>query len=52
MPSTALTQLPMSAVPAFYYIVFGVIEPLLMFAILVEAIIDPGKVCMSGKGKT
>jgi len=52
MPSTTLAHLQMSAVPAFYYILFGVIEPLLTFVSLVEAIIDPGKVCVSGEGKT
>ena len=44
MPSTP-TNPPKSAVPTIYYIIFGVIEPLITFSSLLEAIISPEKVC-------
>ncbi|KAF9652199.1 hypothetical protein BDM02DRAFT_3183918 [Thelephora ganbajun] len=43
MPPT-LIQPQKSAVPTFYYIVFGIIEPLITFASLLEGIFDPRKV--------
>jgi hypothetical protein len=39
-----MAQSPTSAIPTFYYIVFGIIEPLITFASLLEGILDPGKV--------
>lgn len=49
MPFTTPTSLPVSAVPAFYYIVFGIVEPLITFASLLEGIFDPWKVCTLDK---
>jgi hypothetical protein len=47
MPSTAS---PVSALPTLYYVLFGVIEPLITFASLLEGIFDPKQVCTSDKG--
>jgi len=44
MPSMTPTHPPVSAVPTFYYIAFGIIEPLITFASLLEGILDPWKV--------
>jgi hypothetical protein len=44
MPSKTMAQSPTSAIPTFYYIVFGIIEPLITFASLLGGILDPGKV--------
>jgi hypothetical protein len=46
MPSTKLPRPHKSAVSTFYYVVFGVIEPLLTLASLLEAVLDPEKVRM------
>ncbi|KAF9780145.1 hypothetical protein BJ322DRAFT_1221113 [Thelephora terrestris] len=43
MPSTKLPRPHKSAVSTFYYVVFGVIEPLLTLASLLEAVLDPEK---------
>jgi len=47
MPSSKLSHSQKSAVPTFYYIVFGIIEPLITFASFLEGIFDPVKVCAS-----
>lgn len=44
MPSKS-TNPPKSAVPTVYYVIFGVIEPLITFSSLLEAILAPQKVC-------
>jgi len=50
MPSTAThAHSRKSAVPTFYYVVFGIVEPLITFASLLEGIFDPGKVRTSAK---
>jgi len=46
MPSKPTTP-PKSAVPAVYYVIFGIIEPLITFSSLLEAILSPEKVCVS-----
>lgn len=46
MRSTALARQQKSAVPTFYYVVFGIVEPLFAFVSLLEAISDPEKVCL------
>lgn len=48
MPSTP-TRSRKSAVPTFYYVVFGIIEPLVTLASLLEGIFDPWKVCISAR---
>jgi len=48
MPPTT-TKPPKSAVPTVYYIIFGVIEPLITFSSLLEAIFDSEKVCVSAE---
>jgi len=45
MPSTS-TNRPKSAIPTVYYVIFGVIEPLITFSSLIEAILAPEKVCV------
>src|SRR5882757_10906571 len=45
MPSIP-TNSRRSAVPTFYYVVFGIIEPLITFASLLEGIFDPETVCI------
>jgi len=45
MPSPS-TNPPKSAVPTVYYVIFGVIEPLITFSSLLEAILAPEKVCV------
>lgn len=45
MPS-AQTRSRKSAVPTFYYVVFGVIEPLITLASLLQGMFDPWKVCL------
>jgi len=46
MPSK-LSHSQKSAVPTFYYIVFGIVEPLITLVSFLEGIFDPGKVCAS-----
>lgn len=46
MPSTS-TRSQKSAIPTFYYVVFGIIEPLITFASLLKGTFCSGKVCTS-----
>lgn len=50
MPTATPTRSSISAVPAFYYFSFGIIEPLIAFASLLEGISDPWKVRTTDKG--
>lgn len=44
MPS-ASTDSQRSAVPTVYYVIFAILEPLIILLSLLGGILDPGKVC-------
>lgn len=41
---------PTSAIPTFYYVLFGIYEPILTVTGFLGAIADPKKVCTADEG--